>query len=185
MDDGGAISEAVSKCNVVLSILGPNNLRPISPTLFPDQYRRVWAGMRQHNVKRIYAMGTVSIVEPKDRFSILSWLMVWAVYLFANSAWQNIVNLGKAFETEAQDLDWTIYRVALVRGGDDEQTWRDQRLGELFEGWKAEPGWTGSIRRAELARWLVDAAEGKAVKDWARSKPIVSSKQGGGQIKEV
>jgi nucleoside-diphosphate-sugar epimerase len=165
MDDVGAISDVVSKSNVVISLLGPNIIRTLPPNFFADQYRRVWAAMRDHNVKRIFAMGTFSIVEPQDGFSILKWLAVWFVYLLANSAWQNIINLGKAYEEEAQDLDWTIYRVGGVLGGHDDKTWARQRKGGVYEGWLGEKGWTFSTQRSELARWLVDAAEGKTAKN--------------------
>ena len=185
MKDSSALSEAISKCNVVVSLLGPNSRKMNDYSLFADQYRHVWAGMREHGVKRIYVMGTFSKVEPEDQSSFLRALIVWFVYLFVNIWWHNIINICKAYEDDASDLDWTIFRIGAILGGNDEVAWKEQRSGEVAVGWVGEPNWTSRINRSELARWLIDAAEEKTAQEWVRKKPAVSSKSGGGKIKDL
>jgi hypothetical protein len=173
MDDRESLSLAISKSNVIISLLGPNQLRLPSSTLYPDFYRTVFSLMRGHGVTRIYAMGTISIPQPKDGFSLLHSLLVWLVYLLGNTAWQNIIGIGKLFEQGSEGLDWTVFRIALIPGGSDEASWKADRENEAVAGWVADGTWSISIKRGALAKWLVDAIEGEGEK-WSGLMPAVS-----------
>ncbi|CAM1505075.1 Fc.00g107120.m01.CDS01 [Cosmosporella sp. VM-42] len=176
MDDLEALSTAVSKCSVVLSLLGPSiTSRGVPKSLFADFYKTaLFPLMRQHGVRRIFAMGTISIESPEDKFSLFQYVCVRLVWLFANFAYRNVINIGEVFENEAQGLEWTVYRIASIPGGSDEESWKKGREdGELFTGWVAEKGWTSSTNRSLLARWLVDGAEGNA-DNWVGKMPAVS-----------
>ena len=60
----------------------------------------------------------------------------------------------------SEGLDWTVYRVPMIPGGSDEESWKkDREEGGVYVGPIGAPGWTVSIRRARLARWLVDCVE--------------------------
>ncbi|KAF2180360.1 NAD(P)-binding protein [Zopfia rhizophila CBS 207.26] len=155
MDDLVALSTAVDQSSTVISLLGPNiNDGKINPTLFADCYKSsVFPLMRRHGVRRIIAMGTISIVRPEDRWTFFQSMVV----LF-----------------EAQGLDWTVFRIASIPGKSDEASWRkDREDGEVFVGWVGEKGWTGVQKRGALTRWLVDAAEGGA-EEWVGKMPAVS-----------
>ncbi|KAI9372754.1 hypothetical protein BJX61DRAFT_533711 [Aspergillus egyptiacus] len=165
MDELDSLSTAMAKCRLVISLLGPNIIdRGMSPTLFSGFYKAsVFPLMRQLGVRRIFAMGTVSIVRPEDQWTLSRTAMVALVRTFANSAYQNILNIAKVFEHDADGLEWTIFRIGAIPGKSDEDSWRcDREDGEAFVGWVGERGWTYSQRRGALARWLVDAAEGEA-----------------------
>lgn len=176
MDDLDSLSGVISQCCAIVSLLGPNlSSLNITPTTFADIYRlSVFPLMRQHGVKRILAMGTVSISQPDDRWSLLQILAVSTVRLVYNVAYRNVLAIGDVFEREAKGLDWIVYRIAFIPGGDDEASWRtDRDDGETFVGWAGAKGWSIQQKRAALARWLVDAAEGGA-NEWVGKMPAVS-----------
>ncbi|KAM0553196.1 hypothetical protein ACHAPJ_007483 [Fusarium lateritium] len=123
-------------------------------------------------------MGTLSIVRPEDSWSLLRPAMVLFVRLIANGAYRTIISIGETFENEAKDLDWTVFRIAGIPGGSDNESWaRDREDGKSFVGWIGGKGHTYSQKRSALARWLVDAAEG-GLQDWVREMPAVSKLSG-------
>jgi len=168
------LSTAVSKASSVISLVGPNSIFGLDPELFASFYKSLFPLMRRHNVRRIFAMGTISIPQPEDRFSVIGFLMVMLVFVVVNAAYRAIRRVEQVFEDEATGLDWTVYRIAGIPGGCDEDSWRkDRDDGETYEGWIGHQGWASSQRRGALARWLVDATEdGKA--QWIQKMPAVS-----------
>ncbi|KAL2849815.1 hypothetical protein BJY01DRAFT_233462 [Aspergillus pseudoustus] len=170
MDDLEALSKAIAQSRVVISLLGPNILdKKMSPTLFADMYESsVFPLMRQHGVSRIFAMGTISLFRDEDHWVLSRSALVTFVRIFANRAYQNIVNLANLFDNGADGIDWTVFRIAMIPGNSDEESWRkDREDGEAFVGPVGAKGWTLSQTRSALARWLVDAAEGGA-EEWSR-----------------
>ncbi|KAF2963898.1 hypothetical protein GQX73_g9666 [Xylaria multiplex] len=178
MNNMDALSQAVAKCSAIISLLGPQiNDRIESPTFYGDIYKNnIFPLMRKHNVKRILAMGTVSIGRPEDSSTLLRPIIVLFVRLLASVAYQNIINVAATFQHEATDLDWTVYRIALIPGNSDEESWKKDREedgGKPFVGWIGKKGWTISTKRAVLTRWLADAVEGKA-DEWIGKMPAIS-----------
>ncbi|KAL6238530.1 hypothetical protein BDW75DRAFT_227957 [Aspergillus navahoensis] len=164
-DDQPTLSAAMARTSIVISLLGPSITTQMSNrTLYADIYKTlVFPLMREHGVRRIFAMGTPSISRPEDHWTLFTSLVIPGVRIFARSAYENVRAIGDAFENHADGLDWTVFRIAMIPGDHDERSWRrDREDGEVFVGWVGEKGWTPSQRRASLARWLVDAAEGSA-----------------------
>ncbi|KAI5796411.1 hypothetical protein EDC01DRAFT_651427 [Geopyxis carbonaria] len=169
------LQAALAGQDVVISLLGP----PMSEmgawllswsqsgTMFADTYRDVVAGMKIHGVKRILAMGTVSITEARDRGSWARAAMVWVVWALAHRAWENVVNVGKYFDglSKEDGVEWTVYRLGGVLDGDK---------GDVVAGWVGDGETTLSVRRQELGEWLVEEA-GRDEARWVREKPMVSS----------
>ncbi|KZL68292.1 NmrA family protein, partial [Colletotrichum tofieldiae] len=163
--DPTALSAAVARSSVVVSLLGPDikRDRKIDPWFFPNIYTKsVFPAMRQHGVKRILAMGTLTIKQPEDSWTVIQSAVGVLMPLLANNLYRTMINLAGVFEQEAQSLDWTIFRITGIPGESDEASWRRDREGQLFTGPIGGKGWTSSIKRSALARWLVDAVEGKA-----------------------
>lgn len=123
-------------------------------------------------------MGTLSIPQPADKFSILRLFLVFIVHLFANSAYRAIIDIARAFEEAGEGVDWTVFRIAGIPGGSDDETWKkDREDGEVFEGWIGERGWSAMQKRGALARWLVDAMEdGKEM--WIGKMPAIAKLKG-------
>ena len=134
--------------------------------------------MRTHGVRRILAMGTVSIKCPEDNFSLIRSILVSLMPVFFNTAYQSILKIRDVFEEEGtgNGINWTVYRIALIPWGDDEVSWmRDRNEGAgHFVGWVGEKGWGMSQKRGALARWLVDAVEGGA-DEWIGKMPAVAA----------
>ncbi|KAH8900732.1 NAD(P)-binding protein [Thozetella sp. PMI_491] len=176
ISDSEALSNCISQCSAVISLLGPNiKDRNIEPTFFADYYTStLFPAMRKHGVRRLLAMGTLSIMRPEDHFSFFHLIVVVFMRLLASSIYKNMQNLADAFSNKAQGIDWTVFRLTEIPGESDEASWqKDREDGELFTGWIGEKGWTRSMNRSAVARWLVDALEGGA-DAWVGKMPAVS-----------
>lgn len=160
----------------MVSLLGPNaSSWNADPSLLADFYRlSLFPSMRQHGVKRVYVMGTISIIRPEDSRSLIRYGCVAFVRLVAGGAYRTIINIEQTLREDAKGLDWMIYRIGSIPGGSDHESWkRDREDGKAFVGWVGETGWTMSQKRGALARWLVDAVEG-GLADWIGKMPAVS-----------
>ncbi|KAL4942107.1 hypothetical protein BDV06DRAFT_193126 [Aspergillus oleicola] len=177
MDDLELLSGAIARSRIIISLLGPSLTHKIPTTMFADIYKSsVFPLMREHGVRRILAMGTPSIPRPEDSWTFLSCVGIPLLRIIASHAYQNVRNIGDAFDQHADGLDWTVYRISAIPGNHDEESWRiDREDGETFVGWVGQNGWTMSQKRGALARWLVDAAEGGA-EQWVGKMPAVSKK---------
>jgi hypothetical protein len=134
--------------------------------------------MRQHGVRRIFAMGTISIYQPEDQFSLFRFLIVHLVVrIIAPAGYGNVISIQRLFEGDEEatrDIDWTVYRIGGIPGSSDAKSWgRDRNDGDAFVGPLGHTGWSTSQKRGALARWLVDAAESGAT-EWIRQMPAVS-----------
>lgn len=178
INDSTTLETAMSTCHAVTSLLGPQISNPkIDPRLYPDLYQNyILPGMRKSGVKRIILMGTLSIKQPQDKWTFFQTSVLLFMRLLAPAILRNMHGLADLFEKNCSDLDWTIFRIAQISGDPDEHSWSlDREDMPVFSGWIGEEGWTSTIKRAALTRWLVDSAEDEA-KDWIRKMPAVSRK---------
>ncbi|PKS10115.1 hypothetical protein jhhlp_001865 [Lomentospora prolificans] len=176
MEDHDALSSAMAKCTIILSLLGPDiKDKDIKPSMYADIYKSsVFPLMRQHGIKRIFASSTITTQRPEDHWTLIQTVIVWFVWLFANPVYRNVINLAKVFDNDASDLEWTVFRVAQIPGESDETSWKvDREEGEVFSGWVGEKWWTSSVKRSALARWIVDQVESEENK-WVRKMPAVA-----------
>jgi len=173
LDNTPATTESISAIlgslgpqGAVISLLGPSLSNAPWPSPIPTFYEAVLLPlMRQAGVKRVLASATVSFIDDTDGSSWSQWFMVQAIKLIQKAAWQTMVAIGTLFKHSgaAEGLDWTVFRVAGIPGGDDEESWRkgrEQGKG-VYAGGTAAPGsgWTMQLNRARLARWVVDCVE--------------------------
>ncbi|KAG4426901.1 hypothetical protein IFR05_017616, partial [Cadophora sp. M221] len=136
---------AIAKSHSIISLLGPNvRDKNLPPTLYSDFYTLLFPLMRAHSVRRILAMGTLSIPCAQDRFSLLRSVVVFLMPVFFNGPYRCILNVGEVFENLGKEggngigIDWTIFRIAGIPGGYDEESWkRDRSEGGKgdFVGW--------------------------------------------------
>lgn len=180
MDDNEALSAAVAKSRLIVSLLGPSIEAPVPEETFSDMYRNIFNMMRQHGVRRIFAMGTPSIFQDSDHTSWKRWGAIKGLRLFYPGAYKNIICIQNAFEdqTSTKNIDWTVFRVGQLGGESDEASWRtDREDGEIYVGPVGGPGWTFSQKRAALTRWLADASESN-VTELIGKMPAVTRKAG-------
>lgn len=97
---------------------------------------------------------------------------------FFSTPYQSILKVGDVFAKEGagNGIDWTVFRIAGIPGGDDEESWKKDRNEGAghFVGWVGEKGWSMNQKRGALARWLVDAIEGGA-DQWIGKMPAVAA----------
>lgn len=173
MEDTEGLSLAISKATVIISLLGPGpKVPPSGEHPFADYYSAIFPLMRSHSVKRILAMGTLGIREKDDKSSFMVSLMNVGVRYGVPAAYRAIQNIHHVFKKEADGLDWTIFRLGMVQGGGDENSWEKDRLHGTYAGHVGGSGWTWYIKRGGLAKWLVDQAE--AERGVAEYLPAVS-----------
>ncbi|KAM0276582.1 hypothetical protein ACHAQH_006587 [Verticillium albo-atrum] len=158
MDDTERLSSAVSKVNVIISLLGPTG-KATGEYPYPGYYTAIMPLMRQHSVKRILALATVSIEDAHDKSSLIRRALATLVKYGFAAAYRTMVNIGRVFQQDAEGLNWTVFRVGMVQGEHDEESWRKNREDPVFPGSVGETGWTWYIKRGALAKWLVDRAE--------------------------
>lgn len=173
MNDHESLFKAVSLASIVISLLGPNIAdKGISPTLYPDYYEKdIFPLMRKAGVKRILAMGTISIARPEDQWNFFHLIVRGFMKFLSGNIYQNMVNLAALFDGKAEGLDWTVFRIAQIPGGSEEPDWeRERDDGTVFAGPVGAKGWTSSIKRAALAKWLVDNMESS---QWVRTMPAL------------
>lgn len=176
LNDYNTFSSALKGCSAIISHLGGDINNPhTNPTLYTDMYRNtVIPAMRQHGVKKILLMGTIAISRPEDSYILIRPMIMAYLRLKANAMYRDLINNTAMFESEASDLDWTIFRIAAIPGEPDDESWRKGREeGKLYVGPMGAKGWTMNTNRSLLARWLVDAVEGKA-EEWVRKMPAVT-----------
>lgn len=150
---------------MIVSLIGANSLSN-KPGTFSNAYGTLFAAMKKYNVKRVLGLGTISIPDAKDHFSLTVRLIVFLVWSVAHSAWKEVVSVGKVFDEEADGLDWTLFRVAGLANGEDVNVTTTHVNG---------PGFAMSINRAGIAKWLVDQVESEEPQ-FVGEKPYICTK---------
>ncbi len=109
LTDDDAIREAVAGADAVVSALGP----PIDPfvrgTPLTDGTRRIVAAMHAEEVRRLVALATVSVPDPRDRPRLLDRLVPIAIGLLIPGALREVQGISEVVATSG--LDWTVARI--------------------------------------------------------------------------
>ncbi|KZM26084.1 hypothetical protein ST47_g2772 [Ascochyta rabiei] len=176
MNDSKIFSTPIAGCSTVISHLGAQiSDTHIAPSLYADIYRNtVIPAMRDHGVERVSLIGTMAIQKLDDSWTLMTPVVLAFMKLFARAVYRNIMNVADLLENEAQDLDWTVFRIVAIPGESEKDNWRKGREGrKLYIGPLGAKGWTMNTNRSSLARWLVDATESGAT-ECVRKMPVVT-----------
>ncbi|KAI6133384.1 NAD-P-binding protein [Pisolithus croceorrhizus] len=98
LTDAEALSDALQNVDAVLSALGPAVSRgPFHPKGEPlaHAYSLIIRVMKERGVTRLIALGTPSIKDPHDKFSLTMSTLVTGVSTFAHTAYKDIVAIGE------------------------------------------------------------------------------------------
>ncbi|RAH51173.1 uncharacterized protein BO95DRAFT_458527 [Aspergillus brunneoviolaceus CBS 621.78] len=104
LQDEAQLHRAIQGQTVIVSVLGPSGMT-MKDTPFPDFYRRVFRLMRELHVSRSLALSTFSVPHPRDRFSLPCSVLVGMLRVLGRSAWRNLIEVARAFDEDAQDLE--------------------------------------------------------------------------------
>ncbi|KAG2049859.1 NAD-P-binding protein [Suillus hirtellus] len=165
LDDREALSSAIMGVDAVLSALGPSVSRgPMHPkgTPLARAYSLIIELMIGHRVRRLLALGTPSITDPSDKFSLRMSIIVNGVATLARTAYEDVVAIGETIRTQGNDLDWTIVRVPLLSGANDKN---------VVVGYVGD-GKTGIwVTRAGFASFVVQELEKN---EWVKKAPLIT-----------
>jgi len=167
LTDEATLTQALDGVDAVLSALGPSVSRgPLHPSGEPlaHAYALLIRVMKQKGVPRLIALGTPSITDPADKFSLKMSAIVTGVATFARTAYKDVVAIGNTIrEDGGNHLDWTIGRVPILTSSQSE---------EYIAGYVGD-GKTGIyLSRNAFATFVLDELERD---DWVHKAPLISS----------
>lgn len=157
--------------HAVLSALGPTTdvkKAPFYPSNTPlaSAYTHVIRIMHEMGVKRLIALGTASIKDPNDKFSLPFWVLVNGVKTVAYNSYKDVVAIGETIRSTSgngEELVWTIARVPLLTSSDSKDS---------IAGYVGDGKITTSLSRAAFAAFMVTELEKN---QWARKAPLISA----------
>lgn len=153
--------ESSGGIDAVLSALGPLVNHPPG-NVIATFYSHLIDLMNKYDIKRIILLGTASISDPKDKFSLIFKLLIAGVRLGAPNAYRDIVAVGEVIRTKGDALDWTIVRVPVLTNNESE---------EVVAGHVGD-GKTGSrLSRRGYAAFSVHEVEKR---EWVKEAPLIS-----------
>ena len=162
LTDADAIRETVEDADAVISALGP----PIDPfvrgTPLTDGTRRIVAAMHATGVRRLVALATVSVPDPRDRPRLLDRLVPIAIGLLIPGALREVQGISEVVATS--ELDWTVARIFAPIDVPANHTLRAGFLGRDPVGVE--------MSRADIADFLVDQISSE---DFVGAAPAISN----------
>ena len=108
MSDAEAIDRAVDGADAVVSTLGPSMDRMATGLPLVEGTRLILDAMKRHNVTRYIGQATPSVLDPREKPTIVTRLIGFLPRTFMRRAYDEI--LGMTAPVLASDLDWTIVR---------------------------------------------------------------------------
>lgn len=146
LDDAPAIRKAVDGADAVISALGPR----IDPFLrsgpLTEATRTIVAAMHESGVRRLIALATVSVPDPRDRPSLVERLVPVGVGLLIPGALEEVQGIGEVVTTSG--LDWTLARMTAPIDVPSN--------GTLRAGFLGRDGVGTPMARTDVAAFLVD-----------------------------
>jgi len=158
------LSAALKEVDSVVSLLGPNKVRHPPVNHLSQYYPSIFDAMRESGVRRISALSTVSLKDPADKFSWARSVLALLVRIISPGGKSDFVEIGEQFDKHTSDLDWVLFRVAMLKDGGE---------GKGVAGYVGDGKTTMTVWRAELARWIFDDLEIEQ-SEWLRKKPVIS-----------
>lgn len=166
LTDVALVERTLEGVDAVVSALGPPvRSGPMYPSGTPlaHAYTVVIDAMKKTGVKRLIALGTASMKDDHDKFSIVFATLVTGVAVFAHNAYNDVVAIGKVIREQGDALEWTIARVPLLTGDANKAV----LVGYIGDG-KVKP----RLSRAAFASFVVEQLQSK---EWRGKAPLISS----------
>ncbi|KAI0823150.1 NAD-P-binding protein [Trametes gibbosa] len=140
LTDKEKLLEALNGVHAVVSALGP-----------------------ARDVKRLILLGTASMKDDNDKFSLQFAVLVGGVALFAHNAYKDVVAIGQTVRAADEDIIWTIARVPLLT---------EKPETDFVAGYIGDSKTGTRLARAAFAAFVLKELE---TNEWCRKAPLVSS----------
>lgn len=147
LTDDVDLARVVAGTDAVISALGPSPLQRGTPIGAGTE--RIAAAMRHAGVDRLVAIATPSAPDPADGTDRRMAAIVGVVRIVAPGPRRDVLRVAAAVRSSG--LRWTLARLPMLRGGDDDGDPPAVRTGPVG----ASGLW---LTRAALAAYLLDAA---------------------------
>ena len=146
LSDAGAVERVVTGADAIISTLGP----PIDPLVQGSPLtagtRHVVATMHRAGVRRLIALATVSVPDPRDRPSLLDRLIPLGIRFLIPNALREVQGITEAVTTS--ELDWTLVRINAPIDNPSNGTLRAGFLGRDSVGF--------AMTRTDIAAFMVE-----------------------------
>ncbi|KAL3424408.1 NmrA family protein [Phlyctema vagabunda] len=154
--------------DTIISLLGPINIRHKQGPL-AEFWRTLLTQLKTlPEPPHVLAMGTISLKDPSDKFSLKRLALVGVVSVVARGAYKEIQATAAAFREEGNGVPWTNWRVAMLSDG--------KGATQPVAGSVGKDGWKLSTSKENLATWLVEEAEkGSKDSEWIGKFPALWS----------
>jgi len=165
LTDEDAFSSALAGVHAVASALGPAVRKgPFHPADTPlaKAYIVLLRLMQAKDVKRLILLGTASNKDDNDKFSLAFNTLVLGVDIFAHTAYEDIVAIGKVVR-ENSDILWTLARVPILTSYDSTK---------YHAGYIGDGTTTTHLNRKAFAIFVVTELSNN---EWVRKSPLISS----------
>ncbi|KAF8656379.1 hypothetical protein AX16_002566 [Volvariella volvacea WC 439] len=166
LSDRSSLADAMKGVDVVLSALGPKVMSgPFysSGTPLAKAYGTIIEVMQEQHVKRLILLGTASIVDPHDRFSLAFSILVGGVATLARNAYNDVVAIGETVRNHGSDIDWTIVRVPFLTNAETT---------DVIAGYVGDGRTNICLSRKGFAAFVLDEVRDR---QWIKQAPLVCS----------
>ncbi|KAH9846611.1 NAD-P-binding protein [Lenzites betulinus] len=166
LTDKDKLLDAMNGVHAVVSALGPAVKNgPFHPANTPlaHAYTLILDTMKKLDVKRLILLGTASMKDENDKFSLQFTVLVGGVALFAHNAYKDVVAIGQTVRAADEDVIWTIARVPLL-------TEKPEK--DFVAGYIGDDKTGTRLSRAAFAAFVLKELE---TNEWCRKAPLISS----------
>lgn len=168
LTDAELVDKTVSGVDAILSALGPpvtvtSGITYSSHKPLAHAYALVVEAMKKHGVKRLLLLGTASMKDEHDKFSVVFATLVTGVALFAHNAYRDVVAIGETIRAQGDSLDWTIVRVPVLT---------NDQTKEVVAGYVGDGRVKPKLSRAGFASFVVKELEQG---EWLCKAPLIST----------
>lgn len=162
------IDNTIQGVDAVISALGPPATVTSGITYPSDKplahaYSLVVEAMKKHGVRRLILLGTASMKDNHDKFSVVFATLVTGVAVFAHNAYRDVVAIGEIVREQGDTLDWTIARVPVLNNDRDK---------EIVVGYIGDGHVKPKLSRSGFASFVLEELERG---DWVHKAPMISS----------
>ena len=158
----GAVDRVIDGTDAVISALGPPIDPMVSGSALTEATRSIIDSMRAHGVRRLVALATVSVPDPRDRPGVIDRLVPVGIGTLIPGALREVQGIHEAVTTS--DLDWTVARIFAPIDIPANDTLRAGYLGVDDLG--------TPMARVDIAGFMVDQLEDTT---WIGASPAISN----------